>query len=110
MGRSKFTTQEQAKILKEGKAGNVEATCKKYDISVPTFYLWNRKLKNVSTIEVKEETVSDELTRLKEENMKLKAELAAKVERVKEENKELERSIRILDGIKTEKHLVGRIS
>ena len=83
MGRSKFTTQEQAKILKEGKAGNVEATCKKYGISVPTFYLWNRKLKNVSTIEVKEEKlVSDELTRLKEENMKLKAELAAKVEKV----------------------------
>lgn len=43
--RSRFTDKEKQQILKEGRSkGAIERVCKKYDISVSTFYRWRSRV------------------------------------------------------------------
>ncbi|MBA5871945.1 MAG: transposase [Nitrospira sp. CR2.1] len=43
--RSRYTDQQKQQILSEGRSmGAIERVCKKYDISVSTFYRWRGRL------------------------------------------------------------------
>ncbi|MCC6967743.1 MAG: transposase [Nitrospira sp.] len=43
--RSQFTDQRKQQILKEGRSkGGIEHVCRKYGISMSTFYRWRAKL------------------------------------------------------------------
>ncbi len=52
--KKRFTEQQIIKVLEEVKAGlKVEAVCRKYGISHPTYYNWKAKFGGLTISEVK---------------------------------------------------------
>jgi putative transposase len=65
--KKRFTEEQILKVLDEAKTGQkVEQICRKYGISVPTYYNWKTKFGSMNVSEVKR------LRALELENSKLK--------------------------------------
>lgn len=70
--KKRFSEEQIVKILAEAERGEktIEAICRQYNISMPTYYVWKRKYGSMAEPEVKR------LRELEKENSRLKKLLA----------------------------------
>ena len=65
--KKRFTEEQIIKILEEAKTGpTIQELCRKYNISVPTYYVWREKFGGMTVSDAKK------LRTLEAENTKLK--------------------------------------
>lgn len=51
--KKRFTEEQIVQILKEGQAGSIKETCRRYGISEPTFFNWRSKYSGMGVPEVR---------------------------------------------------------
>ena len=74
MKKRKFSQEQKLKMLKESEISNVTEVCRKYNVSPSLFYKWRKQFdaSGVDGLKAQYKTVDPELTRLEQENERLK--------------------------------------